>query len=203
MALGQAVIDAAGPPEANLGARSAVADVSDTGISRGPGAGLADIGPALETPVGSTGDIGSDTPPPSLNSDFGAGQKSIGDGMSFMQQLKAGLGQSKATADKDMTVGTSLALGAASTALQTVASIGEIKDQSRAELEAMRDEFDRAFTDMEFTANLRDTRREMVEVDRVIQMANNIKQQNQGVASQTLQNQTQQFTRSPSSGGLL
>tara|TARA_R110000787_G_scaffold5480_3_gene20060 strand:+ start:4432 stop:5004 length:573 start_codon:yes stop_codon:yes gene_type:complete len=128
--------------------------------------------------------------------------KITGDQMSMWGKFKAGL-KEKTGGEGSMTAGQTLALGAASTALQTAAAVGEINRDHAIKMAAMQDDFDRAYGDMEYEEMRFGVAQEAQNVDRMIQEMNNIKAQNQGVASQTLQNQSQQFTRDPSSGGLL
>jgi hypothetical protein len=135
----------------------------------------------------------------SLNSSV---PKISGDQLSMWGKLKAGLKENTGGGGS-LTAGQSLALGTASTALQTASAIGEINREHAIQMEAMRDDFDRAYGDIEYEELRFGVAQEAQNVDRMIQEMNNIKRQNQGVASQTLQNQTQQFTRNPSTGGLL
>ena len=111
--------------------------------------------------------------------------------------------KSKAGVGDDLSTEQALGLGAASTALQTAAAFGANRDAHAAALDRMRDDFDRAFGSVEFDQMLWETQQENNSTRELIQIMNETKRQNQGAASQTLTNQTQQFTRDPSTGGVI
>ena len=182
--------------DAMLGPQSAVADVG-SGVELSRGGNLPGLEGALnqsQEPVVQHSSTGLNTP---------LGSSGLTDeNISMWGKLKAGLNQ-KMGSMEDLSVGQSLGLGALSTGLKVAGAIGQINDEHATKMEAMRDDFDRQFENIEYESMRYEVAQEAQAVEDLIRQMNNVKAQNQGVASQTLSNQTQQFTRDPDRGGLV
>ena len=178
----------------------------------GPKLATAQVGGGMETGGALTNDgnlqglsSALENPTPRESVSLNTPASSIGvsnDQINLWGKLKAGLGK-KVGGEGSLTLGQHVGLSAVSAGLQTVAKLGEINREHDAAMEAMRDDFDRQFANIEYESLRYRTAKEAQDTKDVIARIHAIKKQTQGMASQTRENQTQQFTRDPRTGGLL
>lgn len=113
----------------------------------------------------------------------------------FMERW--GLNKKASDFGKDMTVGQTLALGAASTGLQMAGELHDIKAREKDALNQIKDEFDLRFGSQEFDGQRLAIKQEHDSIDQMLAILDNIDAQASEVPAQTLQSQQQTFIRNP------